>query len=177
MFTYRSVIPNSEVGLNPAPWADEAEAMSPIAFSLLAAWCAALTAFDIRHRRLPNALTTSGAVIIFGYALCTTQFIAAAVGATLLALPYLVVHLAAPDAFGAGDVKLAVGLGAMAALGGAQSWVVAALAAPVLTATAGVAVLTVRRIHAVDDRAGPHTLPHGPAMCFATVLGLAAVHA
>ncbi|WP_330256560.1 A24 family peptidase [Nocardia sp. NBC_00565] len=151
--------------------------MSPIAFFLLVAWCAALTAFDIRHCRLPNSLTAAGAVIIFGYALFTTQFTAASVGAMLLALPYLVVHLAAPDAFGAGDVKLAVGLGAVAALGGAQSWVAAALAAPVLTATAGVAVLTVRRIRAGDDRAGPHPLPHGPAMCFATVLSLAAVHA
>lgn len=151
--------------------------MSLIAFSLLVTWCAALTAFDIRHRRLPNALTAAGAVIIFGYALFTTQFTAAVVGAALLAAPYLVVHLAAPDAFGAGDVKLAVGLGAVAALGGAQSWVTAALTAPVLTATTGVAVLTVRRIRAGDDRAGPQTLPHGPAMCFATVLSLAAVHA
>ncbi|MEU0500840.1 A24 family peptidase [Nocardia sp. NPDC005998] len=150
--------------------------MPPIAFALLVAWCAALTAVDLRQRRLPNALTTSGAVIIFGYALFTTQFTAATVGAVLLAVPYLLVHLIAPAALGAGDVKLAVGLGAVAALGGAQVWVRAAIAAPVLTAAFGLAVLTLWRIRSGVNRAGPRALPHGPAMCLATVLSLAAAH-
>ncbi|MGY4099192.1 prepilin peptidase [Nocardia sp. R16R-3T] len=148
--------------------------MSPIAFALLVAWCSVLAFCDIRQRRLPNALTTSGAVIIFGYALFTTQFTAAVVGAVLLAMPYLLVHLIAPGTLGAGDVKLAVGLGAVAALGGAQVWVWAALAAPVLTATVGLAVLAHWWIRSGTDRAGPHALPHGPAMCLATVLSLAA---
>ncbi|WP_433684320.1 prepilin peptidase [Nocardia sp. CA-119907] len=148
--------------------------MSPIAFAVLVAWCAVLTAVDLRQRRLPNALTASGAMIIFGYALFTTQFTAAAVGAVLLAVPYLLVHLITPGALGAGDVKLAVGLGAVAAIGGAQVWVRAAMAAPVLTAAFGLAVLALRRIRSGDDRAGPQALPHGPAMCLATVLSLAA---
>ncbi|MET8870604.1 A24 family peptidase [Nocardia sp. NPDC004604] len=150
--------------------------MPPIAFALLVAWCAALTAVDLWQRRLPNALTASGTVIIFGYALFTTQFTAAAVGAVLLAVPYLLVHLIAPAALGAGDVKLAVGLGAVATLGGAQVWVRAAIAAPVLTAAFGLAVLALWRIRAGDNRAGPRALPHGPAMCLATVLSLAAAH-
>ncbi|MGW4768426.1 prepilin peptidase [Nocardia sp. NPDC004278] len=150
--------------------------MPPIAFALLVAWCAALTAVDLRQRRLPNALTASGAVIIFGYALFTTQFTAAAVGAVLLTVPHLLVHLIAPAALGAGDVKLAVGLGAVAALGGAQVWVRAAIAAPVLTAAFGLAVLALWRIRSGDNRAGPRALPHGPAMCLATVLSLAAAY-
>ncbi|MEV4234283.1 prepilin peptidase [Nocardia sp. NPDC050408] len=150
--------------------------MSPIVFALLAAWCSALTAFDIQQRRLPNALTASGAVIIFGYALFATQFTAAVVGSVLLTTPYLLVHLISPPTLGAGDVKLAVGLGAVAALGGAQVWVRAALIAPILTAAFGLAVLAHGRIRSGADRAGPHPLPHGPAMCLATVLSLAAAY-
>lgn len=150
--------------------------MSPIAFALLVAWCSVLTVFDIRRRRLPNTFTVSGAVIIFGYALFTTQFTAAVVGSILLAMPYLLVHLIAPTTLGAGDVKLAVGLGAVAALGGAQVWVRAALVAPILTAAFGLVVLAHWRIRSGADRAGPHALPHGPAMCVATVLSLAAAY-
>ena len=115
-------------------------------------------------------------LIIFGYALFTTQFTAAVVGSILLAMPYLSVHLITPTALGAGDVKLAVGLGAVAALGGAQVWVRAALTAPVLTAAFGLVVLAQWRIRSGADRAGPHALPHGPAMCVATVLSLAAAY-
>lgn len=151
--------------------------MSPIAFAFLVAWCSMLTICDIRQRRLPNALTAAGALIIFGYALFTRQFTAAVVGSVMLSMPYLLVHLIAPTALGAGDVKLAVGLGAVAALGGAQVWVRAALVAPVLTATFGLVVLAHWRIRSGADRAGPHALPHGPAMCLATVLSLAAAYA
>jgi leader peptidase (prepilin peptidase) / N-methyltransferase len=150
--------------------------MTFAAFSLLVAWCCALTVNDIRHRRLPNILTGSGAVTIFGYALFTTQFTTALVGAALLAVPYLLVHLAAPAAVGAGDVKLAVGLGAVATFGGAQVWVLAALVAPMLTAAVGIVALTARRIGADANRTGPLAVPHGPAMCFATILALVMPH-
>ncbi|MEV0292442.1 prepilin peptidase [Nocardia sp. NPDC050710] len=141
--------------------------MSLIAFAVLTMWCAALGWFDLHQRRLPNALTGTGAAGVFGYALFTTQFTTAALGAMLLATPYLLVHIAAPAALGAGDVKLAAGLGAASALGGAQAWVCAALAAPVLTALAGAALLAARRTD--------HTVPHGPAMCLATLLALVAL--
>jgi leader peptidase (prepilin peptidase)/N-methyltransferase len=144
------------------------------AFSLLVAWCGTLTVIDIRHRRLPDALTGSGALMIFGYALFTTQFTTALLGAALLAIPYLLVHLGSPKAFGAGDVKLAIGLGAVAALGGAQAWVRAALAAPILTAALGVVALAIRRMRAEGDRTRRLTVPHGPAMCLTTLLALAA---
>ncbi|MFE7800269.1 prepilin peptidase [Nocardia sp. NPDC057440] len=142
------------------------------AFTLLVAWCAMLTVIDIRHRRLPDILTGSGALIVFGYALFTTQFTTALLGAALLAIPYLLVHLVSPGAFGAGDVKLAIGLGAVAALGGARAWVAAALVAPALTAAVGIVALTVRRMRTDADRTAV-TVPHGPAMCLATMLALA----
>ncbi|MEU2252292.1 prepilin peptidase [Nocardia xishanensis] len=146
--------------------------MPYIAFAVLTGWCAVLSLFDLRHRRLPNALTGWGAFAVFGYALFTTQFTAAAAGAALLAAPYLAVHLVAPASLGAGDAKLAVGLGAAAGLGGAQAWVWAALVGPVFTA--GIAsVMVVRRWFAPGMRARRETVAHGPSMCLATLIALA----
>lgn len=140
------------------------------AFVLLAVWCATLSVIDIREQRLPNLLTGCGAVVIFGYALLTTEFTAAAIGAVVLALPYLALHLLAPAALGAGDVKLAVGLGAATALDGAQTWVWAALGAPILTGALGLVCVAARRFGRDAWRA---TVPHGPSMCAATLLAMA----
>ncbi|WP_378731713.1 prepilin peptidase [Nocardia brasiliensis] len=154
--------------------------MPIVAFAALLAWCVVLSVIDFRQRRLPNSLTGWGALGVFGYALSTTQFTAALLGAALLAVPYLAVHLVLPTAFGAGDVKLAVGLGAAAALGGGQAWVWAALTAPLLTAAAGIVLLGMHRSRApVDGADAPRRLavPHGPAMCLATVCALATANA
>ncbi|WP_433655990.1 prepilin peptidase [Nocardia sp. CA-128927] len=150
--------------------------MPIVAFAALLAWCVVLSVIDFRHRRLPNLLTGWGAVAVFAYALSTSRYTAALVGAVLLAVPYLLVHLVLPAAFGAGDVKLAVGLGAAAALGGGQAWVWAALAAPLLTACAGIAVIAQHRIRAPNDQHdAPRRIavPHGPSMCLATLCALA----
>jgi leader peptidase (prepilin peptidase)/N-methyltransferase len=144
----------------------------------LALWCVALSVIDLRERRLPNALTAAGAAGVLGFAAATGRGGAAIAGALLLALPYLVCHLLAPAAFGAGDVKLAIGLGGAAACGGAQAWVWAAITAPSLTALAGVAYLVHRRIvihrFGPDARASPgdSAVPHGPAMCLSTLAAL-----
>ncbi|QXQ15802.1 A24 family peptidase [Skermania piniformis] len=137
---------------------------SLLAFTCLLAWCAWLSAIDLREHRLPNPATAAGAVAILGYAASQGSLGVAAIGALLLAGCYLVVHLTAPAALGAGDVKLAVGLGAATALGGAPAWVLAALLAPVFTATAGLIAL---------GRGRPGPLAHGPAMCAATLTALA----
>lgn len=133
----------------------------------LTGWCIVLSVIDLREHRLPNALTGPGALTVLGVATATGRGAAAIVGALLLAAPYLAIHLSCPAAFGAGDVKLAVGLGAAAACGGAQVWVWAALTAPVLTALAG--ILT--RVRGLLARASPRNraIPHGPAMCLATL--------
>ena len=78
-------------------------------------------------------------------------------GAAALAGVYLLVHLVAPAAMGAGDVKLAIGLGGLTGCFGVDVWFLAALAAPLLTAL-------VRRW----SRGGARTVPHGPSMCLAT---------
>jgi len=166
--------------------------MTAFAFAVFTLWCVTLAVIDVRVRRLPNALTGPGAVAVLGYALAVGRPGAAVAGAILLAFPYLLVHLVAPAACGAGDAKLAVGVGAAAGLGGSQAWLIAALGAPMLTAIAGVVTLALcrssrdQRSHRTGrpapdrnrppPRAGPRsrTLPHGPAMCGATVLALAA---
>jgi leader peptidase (prepilin peptidase)/N-methyltransferase len=67
---------------------------------------------------------------------------------------------------GAGDVKLALGLGALTGCFGADVWLLAAIAAPLLTAVAG----TVARLGWAA-----RTVAHGPSMCLASAaaLGLA----
>ncbi|ANI39721.1 prepilin peptidase [Mycolicibacterium vaccae] len=129
-------------------------------------WLIVLCAYDFRHRRLPNALTVPGAVVILSVAAVCGHGVAAALGAVALSTIYAAVHLVAPAAMGAGDVKLAVGLGALTGVFGPDVWVLAAVGASLLTA---VLALGLRLCGA-----GP-TVPHGPSMCLssAAVLTLA----
>uniref|UniRef100_UPI00245491B8 A24 family peptidase n=1 Tax=Nocardia cyriacigeorgica TaxID=135487 RepID=UPI00245491B8 len=125
--------------------------MEIFALIALAAWCMALSVSDIRSRRLPDLLTGPGAAVVFAYAGCTGRLAAALAGAALLAVPYLIVHVVTPAAFGAGDVKLAIGLGAAAGMCGGRVWVWAAIGAPLLTAVAGIAALAM----SLRERGGP----------------------
>lgn len=127
-------------------------------------WAAVLSAIDLRERRLPNVLTLPGAVVIVGAAALWGRGLSALLGAVALGLLYLAVHVVAPAGMGAGDVKLAVGLGALTGALGVPIWIVAALGAPALTAAAGV-VAAIRR--------PGHAIPHGPSMCLASLLAAA----
>ena len=126
-------------------------------------WCVWLSVYDVRERRLPNWLTVPGAALVLVGAAAAGRFPVALIGGLLLFVPYLLVHLVSPRALGAGDVKLAFGLGAATALAGASAWVAAALLAPVLTALVGVVALAMRRSSVVA---------HGPGMCAASVLAV-----
>jgi leader peptidase (prepilin peptidase)/N-methyltransferase len=130
----------------------------------LVAWAAALTLVDVRHRRLPNVLTLTGAVVILAGAAATGRGTPALVGGLALGGLYLMVHLADPSGMGAGDVKLALALGALTGAFGIAVWTLAALAAPMLTAILGVAAV-VRRQRIL--------LPHGPSMCAASLASAA----
>ena len=123
------------------------------------AWATALSLIDIRHRRLPNMLTLPGAAVVLTVAAGSGHGAAALAGALCLAAFYLAVHLTAPAALGAGDVKLALGCGGLTGAFGADVWVLAALGAPLLTAVLG--LLAVLR--------GRATIPHGPSMCVASL--------
>lgn len=65
---------------------------------------------------------------------------------------------------GGGDVKLALGLGALTGMFGADVWALAAIGAPLITA--GYAVVLLLR------RSG-RTVPHGPSMCLASAAAVA----
>ncbi|MDT5085276.1 MAG: leader peptidase (prepilin peptidase) / N-methyltransferase [Mycobacterium sp.] len=129
-------------------------------------WMAALTGYDVRQCRLPNRLTLPGFAAVMLVAAGSGHGLAAALGAAALTTVYLLVHLVAPTAMGAGDVKLALGLGALTGCFGADVWLLAAIVAPLLTTVVGIVA-----------RLGwsATTVPHGPSMCLASAaaLGLA----
>jgi leader peptidase (prepilin peptidase)/N-methyltransferase len=129
-------------------------------------WMAALTGYDVRQCRLPNRLTLPGFAAVMLVAAGSGHCVAAALGATALTTVYLLVHLLAPTAMGAGDVKLALGLGALTGCFGADVWFLAALGAPLLTAAIGLVAWI---------GWSATTVPHGPSMCVASAaaLGLA----
>ena len=123
-------------------------------------WALALSVHDIRERRLPNPLTLTGAAVILAGAAACGRWPGAPAGSLALAGLYLVVHLCSPAAMGAGDVKLAVGLGAFTGAFGVGVWALAAFGAPVFTAVLGM-------VSAVRGRGG--VVPHGPSMCAASL--------
>jgi len=133
--------------------------------SAVIAWSVALSVIDMRQRRLPNALTLTGAAVILAAAALGGRGSPALLGAAALGGMYLVVHLVNPAGMGGGDVKLALGTGALTGALGVDVWVLAALAAPLLTAVLGTVWALCRRGRSV---------PHGPSMC-ATSLAAAAV--
>lgn len=133
------------------------------------AWLAALTVSDVRQRRLPNALTLPGALAVLVVAALAGRGTSALLGGVALAALYLLVHLIAPAAMGAGDVKLALGVGALTGAFGSDAWVIAAVGAPVLTALWGLLVLRPGR------NLARVTVPHGPSMCVATAVAVAMV--
>jgi leader peptidase (prepilin peptidase)/N-methyltransferase len=135
-----------------------------IAGGCVLGWLVALTVYDVNQHRLPNALTMPGAVVILTVAALAGRGSAAVLGAVALTMLYLAVHLVSPAAMGAGDVKLAVGVGALTGAFGPDAWLIAAVAAPLLTALWGVVVWRSRS-----------AVPHGPSMCFAAAAAVALV--
>jgi leader peptidase (prepilin peptidase) / N-methyltransferase len=129
-------------------------------------WLVLLCVYDIRERRLPNWLTMPGALAIIAVAVVAGRGVPALWGAIGLAGLYLVVHLISPASMGAGDVKLAAGVGGLTGAFGFDAWALAAVTAPLLTAAVAV-VCVVRRSESA--------VPHGPSMCLAALATAALV--
>ncbi|AQT80502.1 prepilin peptidase [Mycolicibacterium litorale] len=127
-------------------------------------WAVALSVWDLRCRRLPNVLTIPGAAVLLLVAAGCGRGVPALVGASALGVLYLAVHLVLPAGLGAGDVKLALGVGGYTGIFGPDVWTLAALTAPLLTAVLA-AVVAVRDRHAA--------VPHGPSMCLASLAAAA----
>src|SRR3954470_19825703 len=137
-----------------------------VAIACVSMWLVVLTVYDIRERRLPNWLTVPGALAVLAVAAASGHGVPAVTGAIGLAGGYLVVHLISPASMGAGDVKLAVGVGGLTGAYGLDVWALAAIVAPLLTVMwAGAAVY----------RRSGSAVPHGPSMCVATLAAVALV--
>jgi leader peptidase (prepilin peptidase)/N-methyltransferase len=155
-----------------------------LAVACVLTWLAALTVYDVRQRRLPNALTLPGAVVVLIAAAFAGRGAAALLGALALTAIYLAVHLIVPAAMGAGDVKLAIGVGALTGAFGVDAWLLAAVAAPLLTALWGIVVVWPRGAGASEatgnttgasEATGNATVAHGPSMCVAALAAVALV--
>jgi leader peptidase (prepilin peptidase)/N-methyltransferase len=127
----------------------------------LACFGVAVAAVDLRHRRIPDALTLPGLPLAM---LCVLPLggaaaLRAAAGAAVLVLGHAAVHLLSPRSLGAGDVKLSASLGAVLAAAGWLAVPLAVVLAAMITAGIAVAGLL----------AGSRTsaVPHGPSMVLA----------
>ncbi|MBX7453522.1 A24 family peptidase [Mycolicibacterium sp. 3033] len=138
--------------------------MGEAAVAAVAGWLIALSIYDLRWRRLPNLLTLPGAAVILTAAALSGRGAGALLGALALTGVYAVVHLGAPGALGAGDVKLALGVGGLTGAFGTQAWALCAVGASLLTGSWAFARLAAGSRSAV---------PHGPSMCLAAALAVA----
>jgi len=136
---------------------------------LLIAWLtAALTAVDLKHRRLPNALTlpaypATAATVVLAATQAGWQLAEnALLGATVLGTCYLTIHAISPKAMGAGDVKLSGTQGAVMGAVGLPAVAVGTALAALLTLL--LPVLTPNHLR----RQWHSGVPHGPALLAAT---------
>jgi leader peptidase (prepilin peptidase) / N-methyltransferase len=135
---------------------------------LVLTWFAVLlTATDLRHQRLPNALTLSAYPVIGAATVVAATAgggwnltASALTGAVAFCTLHAMIHMASPRAMGAGDVKLSGSVGAVL---GAVGWPAMVLA----TGLAASFTLTLRI--AAPDR-WRDGIPHGPGMLAATCL-------
>lgn len=139
---------------------------------LLLGWLAVLLAVtDLRHRRLPDALTLPAypvAMIVLALAAALggrwPLLIGAALGTALFVAVHATARLLRPGCLGAGDVKLSATLGAVL---GAIGW-------PALVLATWLAALTTLALRIAAPRrfsARWHNgIPHGPGLLGATCL-------
>jgi leader peptidase (prepilin peptidase)/N-methyltransferase len=131
-------------------WTVAALLDAPPTSYLLAWFGVVLAAADLRHHRLPDALTLPlGAALLL---LQSHRLGAAALGAVLFGGAHLAVRWLRPELMGGGDVKLAAGLGA------------ALTPALLLPAAIWSSVITLALASITRSR----RVPHGPGLLAAT---------
>ncbi|MEJ5868711.1 prepilin peptidase [Pseudokineococcus sp. 5B2Z-1] len=145
------------------------------AFLYLGCVAVALTAIDLEHHRLPDAIVLPsyvvGAVLLVGAAALQADWWALArlgVGLAVMWLGYFGLALAKPGGMGFGDVKLAGLLGMHLGYLGWAELAVGAFAAFLVGGLVGVVLLATRR-------AGRRSaIPFGPFMLLGAAVGVAA---
>lgn len=133
------------------------EAIKPIGLLIVVGWCAMLCQSDWRYRRLANAWTLGGAVVVLvfrlgygGFPLFLDGVLAALLAGAFLFIPFLL-HGA-----GGGDIKMLFACGALTGMG-------RVLDLMVYTAIAGVFVAVVL---VVAGRVDPARIKHGVRCLF-----------
>jgi leader peptidase (prepilin peptidase)/N-methyltransferase len=149
----------AQAGVVPGRWV-------PVLLAL--GWLAvAAGAVDVLAGRLPDALTLPAlpAALLLLVPIGPDALLRGMAGAVVAVVAHAAVHLVAPAAMGAGDVKLAAPLGAVLA---AASWEALALAGVLAALSSGV----VAGVQLGRGRGG--TVPHGPSMLLTGLLVAAA---
>ncbi|WP_328812950.1 prepilin peptidase [Rhodococcus sp. NBC_00297] len=132
-----------------------------VAILAVGAWSCAVALVDLVRHRLPDDLTLPAAGAVLLAAAHQGGGESALLGGLALAGVHLVGSVASPGSIGGGDVKLCLALGGLGAVSGPSVWTVAAMLAP--TTTLVLAVMTGRT-------GGAAGIPHGPALCAATLV-------
>ena len=126
---------------------------------LVALWCAVLGVIDIKYRRLPDALTLSGALLINLWALTThPQWM---LGGLFWAGIYFLTAVLV-GGIGGGDIKFALGLGTAVAALGMQALMVAIVGSSLISVLLGGIFAAVKGVKM------PKFIPHGPSMVIAS---------
>lgn len=120
----------------------------------------AASVVDVRHHRLPNALTLPALPVALALLLPLGpgSVLRGVVGAVIAVLAHALLHLVAPAAMGAGDVKLAAPIGAVLGAASGVAVVLAMVVAVVLSGIGAVVGVAFGRL----GRSG--AVPHGPSM-------------
>lgn len=129
-------------------------------------WVGVLAVGDLRTRRLPDVLTLPGALVITGWAVVVEPWLL--LGGVGWFLLYLVTA-GVVGGIGGGDIKFALGLGTVAAVGSVEGWVLAVVGSSLLTLMLS-GVMTSGLVAGGEDRTGQ--VPHGPGMGLATCLAV-----
>lgn len=129
-------------------------------------WVGVLAVGDLRTRRLPDVLTLPGGLVITGWAVVVEPWLL--LGGVGWFLLYLVTA-GVVGGIGGGDIKFALGLGTVAAVGSVEGWVLAVVGSSLLTLMLS-GVMTSGLVAGGGDRTGQ--VPHGPGMGLATCLAV-----
>lgn len=174
--------PGCEVGVTAlwgttgAAWAADVVPAAWLPVLLGLGWLGiAAAAVDLAHHRLPDALTLPAlpAVLLLLVPLGSGAVARGVIGAGIAVAAHAVLHLFAPEAMGAGDVKLAAPLGAVLAAAAWPALVLAAVLAALITGCIATVGRCTRRL------ARGAAVPHGPSMLIAAwiVVSAAAIAA
>ncbi|WP_297009158.1 prepilin peptidase [uncultured Corynebacterium sp.] len=134
--------------------------------SVALTWSVALTVTDLRERRLPDALTLPAVAVVWVWCVFHAHLWALTGALAWWVLCTLPGTLGPRLRIGGGDAKLALSLGAAAAVaGGPVGWWVAVTASSLIT------LLFAVPSRRVDESRRPG-LPHGPGMLVGTWLSI-----